>query len=129
MILRVSKLQTGWMFVAPTATGHYRDFEVTGSRRYLSKPKIAGDFVLPIPPCGARPLPALTHDTTTYYASNYGFNLLLACLIPKSAESGIRSFRGCVSHGYATEGFVWQSKHTSRKCGLVEAVIYSTYIE
>lgn len=78
MVLRVSKLQTGWMFVAPTATGHYRDFEVTESRRYLSKPKIAGDFVLPIPPCGARPLLVLTHEIATHYASIYGFNLSLA---------------------------------------------------
>lgn len=67
MILRVSKLQTGWMFVAPIATGRYRDFEVTESRRYLSKLKIAGDFVLPIPSRGARPLPVLTHEITTYY--------------------------------------------------------------
>lgn len=57
MILGVSKLQTGWMFVAPITIGRYRDFEVIENRRYLSKPEIAGDFVLPIPPRSARPLP------------------------------------------------------------------------
>lgn len=66
------------MFVAPIATGRHRDFEVTESRRYLSKLEIAGDFVLPIPSRGARPLPVLTHEITTYYTSIYGFNLLLA---------------------------------------------------
>lgn len=77
MILRVSELQTGWMFVAPIATGRYRDFEVPENRRYLSKPEIVVDFVLPIPPCSARPLLVLTHEITMYYTSNYGFNLLL----------------------------------------------------
>lgn len=77
MILRVSELQTGWVFVAPIAIGRYRDFEVLENRRYLSKPEIVVDFVLPIPPCSARPLSVLTHEITMYYTSIYEFNLLL----------------------------------------------------
>lgn len=58
--------------------GRYRDFKVTLNRQYLSKSEIDGDFVLPIPPCGVRPLSMLTHGIAMYYTSNYGFNLSLS---------------------------------------------------
>lgn len=77
MILRVSELQTGWMFATPIAIGRYRDFEVIEDGRYLPEPEIVADFVLPIPPRSARTLLVLTHEITMYYTSNYGFNLLL----------------------------------------------------
>ncbi len=57
MILRVSELQTGWVFVTPITIGPYRNFEVIENRQSMSNPKIVilADFVLPIPPRSASP--------------------------------------------------------------------------
>lgn len=60
MILRVSELQTGWVFVTPITIGPCRNFEVIENWQYMSKSKfvIVVDFVLPISPRSASPLPA-----------------------------------------------------------------------
>lgn len=59
MILRVSELQTRWVFVTPITISPCRNFEVIENWQYMSKSKfvIVVDFVLPIPPRSASPPP------------------------------------------------------------------------